>query len=181
MPPGISTPRALLSCATVGSSAAMSLAGRSAFTDMWPYRAIGKTCMHLLTGRRSSTVQTACRRAMLCESSKPCSAPRQGPLHTVYVMSTSRVQTECYGYFECLCSASVTSASLALGPAGNAHRSTTGWRDHPPASALPVVLLTQRMGAIHAPHAALSTISRRVRAKRLRNTGRTRFCSESLM
>jgi len=75
----------------------MSLAGRSAVIDMWSYGTIGKTCMHLVTGRPSFKVQTAgvrwyAKAALFC--------PTPGSQFCI-ITSTLRVQTECYGYFEC--------------------------------------------------------------------------------
>ena len=67
--------------------------------NMWPYRTIGKTCMHLLTARPSSMVQTADVRWYAKAAASPVLPHARVP---VCITSTLRVQTECYGYFEYL-------------------------------------------------------------------------------
>jgi hypothetical protein len=138
--------RVLLYCVTIGSSAAMSRASRSAVINMWPYRTIGKTCMHSLTASPSSTVQTADVRWYAKAIASPVL-----PHARVCITSTLRVQTECYGYFECLCSASVTSASNGSRRKDNGvERTSTSLRT---ASGM----LTQRMGAFQC--AACSSLN----------------------
>jgi len=74
----------------------MSRAGRSAVIDMWPYRTIGKTCMHLLTGRLW----------MAADVRWYASASPVHGLHTrvpiVHIPSILRVQTEVLRLFRML-------------------------------------------------------------------------------
>ena len=86
-----------------------------------------------------------------------------------------------HGYFEKAACAAVTSAAIT-DPARNALGCTTGWREgiHQPPHYKWYCL---RVGLGFAPYAARSTDSRRVRAKRRRNSGRilTSRTSESLL
>ena len=65
--------------------------------NMWPYRTIGKTCMHSLAARPSSMVHTADVRWYVKAAASPVL-----PHARVCITSTLRVQTECYGYSEYL-------------------------------------------------------------------------------
>lgn len=103
--------RILLFCATIGSSAAVSLAGRSAVINMWPYRTIGKTCMHSLTARPSSTVQIAdVRWYAKAAAASPVLPHARVCIHNVHFAGADGV-LRLFRIHACLCTASVTNAS----------------------------------------------------------------------
>jgi len=133
-----------------------------------PARAIGRNCTSLLMGYiqlwwlRSSDMRAAGPVYLLPH-------PRAPNLHAVHCYAGADGARYTRVFQKAACAA-VTSAAI-MDPACNALGCTTGWREgiHQPPHCKWYCL---RVGLGLTPYAARSTDSRRVRAKRRRNSGR---------